>query len=243
MALSLRPLLLDHGDPRRGPRRSWRAPVGLAVAVAPDLRRGRPASVWGGEREVDRLGPPRRPDVVGLPCMSMPDGGSISVTFAPAGGVGETLFGRNLAVGDLGRLNLEHGLVVALRVDRRAQRGAADGVPGELGRAEQPAVVLRGDPHRVGRLPGGGRRLRAGERPRLAEPSEARLDRAQPRLLGLARLLLLPRAAARCRPTSTPRRRPCSACRRRRVGRRRVGLQLEPHPCRRWRAIAAPRRR
>ena len=65
------------------------------------------------------------------------------------------------------------GPVVALGVDRGAQRHAAGGVPGELGRAEQPAVVLGRDPHGVARRPAVVRR-RARRRASTAWPSLAR---------------------------------------------------------------------
>ena len=70
-------------------------------------------------------------------------------------------------------LELEDGLVLALRVDGGAQRDAVERVPGELGRAEQAAVVLGRDADRVGRPAGGRGRLRAGQAPRLGQAVEA----------------------------------------------------------------------
>ena len=79
---------------------------------------------------------------------------STVVIFAPAGGAHGERGGVDLPVGDVGRRELEDGLGRAGGVDRGAQRRAALGVPGELGGADEAAVVLRGDPHRVGRAAG-----------------------------------------------------------------------------------------
>ena len=62
-------------------------------------------------------------------------------------------------------------------VDRGAQRHAVHGVPGQLGGAEQPAVVLGRDADGVGGPPGGRGRLGAGERSSLrASAASAVLD-------------------------------------------------------------------
>ena len=90
--------------------------------------------------------------------------------------------GGDLAVGDVGRLEGEHGVALALGVDGGAERHPARGVPGQLGGAEQPAVVLRRDPHGVARLPAGAARPGARERPgpREAVQAAAHVGEAQP---------------------------------------------------------------
>ena len=99
---------------------------------------------------------------------------------------------RDRAVVDLGRLELEHRVLRALGVDGGAQRHAAGGVPGQLGRAEQPAVVLGRDPDGVARPVGGRGGRRAGQRPQLAELGESLTDAVERRGLavGLSRSLL-----------------------------------------------------
>ena len=68
---------------------------------------------------------------------------------------------RHRSVGDVGRLQLEHRGRVVAGVDGEPQRHALDRVPGELGLAEQAAVVLGRDADRVGGLAGDvGRRAR-----------------------------------------------------------------------------------
>ena len=138
------------GPRRRSPARPSRSPN---LTRLTDLR-GRPASSSGRrELEVELLldvgDAGRRASA--CRAASTPVGGLSSVTFAPAGGVASNLRRRDRAVGDVGRLELEHRVLRALGVDRGAQRHAAGGVPGELGRAEQPAVVLGRDPHGVAR--------------------------------------------------------------------------------------------
>ena len=68
-----------------------------------------------------------------------------STTFAPAGGATSTSPDGDGAVGDVRDGELEHGRGAALRVDADTERHALRGVPGELDRAEQAAVVLRRD--------------------------------------------------------------------------------------------------
>src|SRR5207244_12651948 len=57
---------------------------------------------------------------------------------------------------DVRRLQLEDGGAIAAGVDRGPERGAVDGIPGELGASEEAAVVLRRDAHGVGGPAGGG---------------------------------------------------------------------------------------
>ncbi len=70
---------------------------------------------------------------------------------------------RHGAVRDVRRGELEHGLRASLRVDRDPERDALLRIPGELGGAEQPAVVLRRDRHVVGRPTRDVRGLRGGD--------------------------------------------------------------------------------
>ena len=146
---------------------------GPAARCGAAARRARPGAASG---KSSRFATSSTPSTwVGLPFASTPAGGSISVTFAPAGGVASIWPAGDLAVGDVGGLDLEHRVVGALGVDRRAQRHAADGVPGQLERAEQPAVVLGGDPDRVATA---GRRSRSAWRRRASRPGRAARARA-----------------------------------------------------------------
>ena len=146
------------------------------------------------------------------------------------------------AVGDVVGLELEHRLVLALRVDGGAQRHAVDRVPGQLGGAEQAAVVLRRDPDRVGRPAGGRGRLRAGQAPGGGQAVEAAAHVGEGGRLVLVLLRRARRRAAR-RRSRTSCRRSSRGPRRPRSGRRRPRTAARAACGRRRRATAGPRRR
>ena len=163
--------------------------------------RGRPASVVRrGERGSRAAsGRRRRPSTcVGLPCASTPVGGSSSVTFAPAGGVVSSFGGRDRAVGDVGRLELEHRRPAC--PGRRSRRAAAR--RGRRPRRARPRRAARRRPSgRSARCSSAGRRSCVGCAPESvhASPSLARpcLDAGQRRRLALGRRRLVVLRGAR----------------------------------------------
>ena len=128
---------------------------------------------------------------------------------------------------------------------RRRRRAAArrGRVPGELGGAEQPAVVLRGDPDGVGRPAGGRGRLGAGQRPARRQAVEAALHVRRGSGSSCCGLVLARPAARTCRRSWSSCRRRSGARRRRRSGRRRPRTAARAARGRRWPATGGPRRR
>ena len=150
--------------------------------------RGRPTSVCGATSLNGSLLGDRRDAVdprVGRACAAsfdrrcavvralLSDGVATLTTLDPAGGEIVEHRCRDRAVGDVGRLELEHRRRVAARVDREPQRHAVDRVPRELERAEQAAVVLGRDADRVGGLSGDVAGDRARQVHALGEPGRS----------------------------------------------------------------------
>ena len=142
------------------------------AARQPDERRRRDDREVGGRLDGVEPGDRRRARCLPDGCGPVPR----STTFAPAGGEMSTSEDATAPYEMSVTASSSTGELLPCASIADPERHALHGVPGELDRPEQAAVVLRRDRNAVGGLPADVRRRRIGHRPVCAELGEELVD-------------------------------------------------------------------